>query len=527
MAINDQAQESWATRAKANQITLGLWVLAFLPLFVVFLIWSWNRPSYQFFPVALIAAGMLASRAGRESGRMLSPGNLLITRCLVLGAAIVFLVANVLWSPWLNFIAFLLGITSVFWGLGGNPLCLAFLPAILMLVIILPPPLNMDESLTLWLRSVATKSSCALLDWLGVINVQDGNTIQLPGRTLLMEEACSGINSFVLCNALCLFWLLWLRRPLAWLWLAFPATSIFVIIGNIFRITTCAWIYYRWHLDLLSGLSHTIFGLILLLGYCGLVLSLEQLLAFFFQSPSLAKPNAPANPPPISRRASQPVLGFKHASVILAVVGMAFFAGHLFRRGNQAATYSSADLAREIDLTMPESLAGWDRINSNSGNLTMVQTLGIHSRSWQYENGGIVAILAADYPLDGYHDVSVCYRNSGWLVLSASQVLVGTNHVEASASQLELEKNQQHAVVFQSVIDARGNWLARPKALGSRFIPAPALAGYRIQLISAGDGDGYVAMSKSTENQLTQLYFAARQILVPQIVQQLAQTHNK
>ena len=517
---------SWEARAKANQFSLGIWILAFLPLLWFFLAWSWHRPAYQFFPMALIAAGMLAWRAVRQSDRALPPGSLLVTRYLVLGASIIFLLANVLWSPWLNFIAFLVGVIAALWGLGGKPLCRAFAPVIFMLVIILPPPLNGDETLTLWLRTVATKSSCALLDSLGVVQVEDGNTIQVPGRTLFMEDACSGINSFVLCNAFCLFWFLWQRRPVSWLWIAFPATSIFVM-GNILRITTCASAFFFWHLDLLSGWPHDIFGLVLLLGYCGLILSLDQLLVFFLVSPAKTRSKSPPpRPPTVSGIPSQPVLGFKYSAVTLAAVGLVFFAAHLPWRDGPGQTYGS-NAGQELDLTMPANLGGWHRINSNFGDLTMVQTLGIHSRSWQYESSGIVASLAVDYPLDGFHDVSICYVNSGWQVRSTARLLAGQDNGDVHATRLALEKNQQNAVVFHSVIDAEGNWLSKPKALGDRFIPTPTQAGYRIQLISPGDGGGYVAISQTTESQLAALYLSARQILVPQIINQLAKTHNK
>jgi len=99
----------------------------------------------------------------------------------------------------------------------------------------------------------AVNTSSALLDWLRVTHVLEGNTLLLPGKTLLVEEACSGINSFILCNAFCLFWILWQRRTLGWLWLAMPATSLFVVLGNVIRITAGTAAYYYWQVNLLSG----------------------------------------------------------------------------------------------------------------------------------------------------------------------------------------------------------------------------------------------------------------------------------
>ena len=44
---------------------------------------------------------------------------------------------------------------------------------------------------------MAVGASSALLDCLHVPHLMDGNTLQLLGKKLLVEEACSRVNSFV------------------------------------------------------------------------------------------------------------------------------------------------------------------------------------------------------------------------------------------------------------------------------------------------------------------------------------------
>jgi len=61
--------------------------------------------------------------------------------------------ANILWSPWLGYIAFFLGMAAALWGWRQTAVE-AFGPAGLMLLVILPPPLGWDQTLILWLRSV-------------------------------------------------------------------------------------------------------------------------------------------------------------------------------------------------------------------------------------------------------------------------------------------------------------------------------------------------------------------------------------
>jgi len=525
----DFSADTLVTRIRANRVALILAALGFTPLLWVFFVLSWGRPEYQFFPLALFAAGLLAWRSVKTT---VAAGNLGITRLLTLATGVVCLLANILWSPWLGYIAFFLGMAAALWGLGGKPLLKAFGPAGLMLLVILPPPLGWDQTLILWLRSVAVNTSSALLDWLRVTHVLEGNTLLLPGKTLLVEEACSGINSFILCNAFCLFWILWQRRTLGWLWLAMPATSLFVVLGNVIRITAGTAAYYYWQVNLLSGWPHEIFGLLLLLGYCGLVLSVDQLLIFLTQpsrSPSAVrdeKTSPPVAAPFPDGFRSGPVFGFKFAGAFLAAVGLGVFAIHLFGGGSHAiAALPNLSSTRELKLSLPASLAGWQRINSSSGNLALVQTLGVHSIIWHFQREGIEAAVAVDYPLDGFHNVKFCYTLNGWRVLAEAKLALPQSREDLHAIKLTLGQSIRHAVVFHSVVDGHGAWLSAPQALADRFtdtIAAPK-TGYRIQLMTGG----YAPLSEAAEAATQELFLQARQTLVPQLVAQLRKTAAK
>ncbi len=521
--------DTLVARIKANRVNLFLAALGFTPLLWVFFCLSWHRPAYQFFPLALVAAAMLAWRAVKQTGKTVASGNLWITRLLALATGVVCLLANILWSPWLGYIAFLLGMAAALWELGGKPLLKAFAPAGLMLLTILPPPLGWDQTLTLWLRSVAVDTSSALLDWLRVTHVQDGNTIQLPGKTLLMEEACSGINSFILCNAFCLFWVLWQRRPLGWLLPALPATSLFVMLGNVIRITGGAMGFYYWQVNLLSGWQHETFGLLLLLVYCSLILSWDQLLVFLTQSASSpsavqgGKASPPVAMPLPDRLDSGPVFGFKFAGTFFVVMGIGFFATHLFGGGRHGlAALPNFSSPRELKLSLPSSLAGWQRINSNAGDQALVKTLGVHSISWRFQREGIEAVVAVDYPLDGFHNVKHCYINNGWRAMAEEELFLPQSHEDLHAIKLTLEQSIRHAVVYHSVMDERGAWLSAPKAVASRFT-APPQAGYRVQLITGG----YSPLSGAAAAASQELFFQARQTLVPQLVGQLGKSTAK
>jgi exosortase len=530
--------DTLGSRIKANRVHLLLAALGFTPLLWDFFALAWKRPAYQFFPMALVAAALLARRAAPPAGLPVAPGTPGVNRWLVLAAVLVCLGANALWSPWLAFAAVLLGLAAVLWGLGGRPLLRAWTPAGLMLLAIMPPPLHLDERLTVWLRSVAVQASGGLLDWLGVTFVQDGNTLQLPGKTLFVEEACSGINSFVLCNVFCLFLCLWRRRPVWWLPPALFAASLFVVLGNVLRITLCTAADFFWHQDLLAGWRHETLGLVLLLGYCGLILSFDQCLVWLFPSgaaPALwPDPRRVKKAPPASARAlppapARPLLGFKLTGVFFAVLGLGVFAAHLLLGRDQVLMpMPGLHASPVLKLSLPDRLAGWQRINPVSGDQSLVRTAGVHSDSWHFQRDGAQAMVAVDYPLDGFHNVKICYVDNGWRVQAEEALVNPRSHEDLHALRLTLYQDIRHALVFHSVLDQRGDWLCGQLTLSGRFVytgqilsgslvnSAPP-TGYRIQLITGG----YAPISAATAAAARDLFFQARQVLVPQITARL------
>jgi len=520
--------DSLRARIRANWLGLALAALGFAPLLWVFFVMSWTRPAYQFFPMALFAAGALGWRVIKQQDLRVVAGDLWLARSLALVTGLTYLLANILWSPWLGYVAFLLGLVAALWSLGGLPLLKVFVPVGLMLAIILPPPLNGDVTLTVWLRTVAVHTSSSLLDWLQVTHAQDGNTLLLPGKTLLVEEACSGINSFILCNAFCLFWGLWQRRSPVWFLFALPVTSVFVVVGNVIRITVGAAANYFRHVDLLSGRPHEILGLVLLLGYCTLILSFDQLLVFLTKSDrqlavSEDQKPAPTPPstlnPPLSTLQSPPSTVPKFASLFLALVGMAFLAAHLVLGGRHGlAKMPSLSSIRQLNLTLPASVAGWERINADAGDLGWVQTLGVRSSDWHFQHNGIRAIVAMDYPLDGFHNVKGCYLGMGWQVLAEKELLLPPSGEDLHAIKLELQKSLQHALVLHSVVNGQGGWLSAPLNVSSRFANTVGSmqTGYRVQMISAG----YQPLSPAAEADCQALFLQARQLLLRQLLDQ-------
>lgn len=143
------------------------------------------------------------------------------------------------------------------------------------------------------MRVLAVRGSSSVLDSLGVIHALSGNVIEIPGQRLLVDEAAAHKFSFG-APGLCAV----LRPVAAAISAAHPLDLVnalgIVLLGNLARITLGAWVKFRYGIDILTGTVHQVAGLLLFPTYIGIILSMDQLLAYLLN--------------PIRRRRQQPGL---------------------------------------------------------------------------------------------------------------------------------------------------------------------------------------------------------------------------
>jgi len=117
---------------------------------------------------------------------------------LVIGASLLLLVAGRLGAELfltrVSLIGVLAGTVAFVWG-GAHVRILAFPLAFLLFMV--PLPAIVFNQLTLPLQLVASSAGEWLIRACGIPILRDGNVLQLPGRSLEVVEACSGIRSIV------------------------------------------------------------------------------------------------------------------------------------------------------------------------------------------------------------------------------------------------------------------------------------------------------------------------------------------
>jgi exosortase len=182
-----------AAAAIAVAIVLGL-----VPLLHKFLVNLGEREQYAFYPLLSLAALLLALFRLRElPAASLRRGSWWVAGPLLLFALGLSAVGAVFYMRWFAAPAALVTLAAVVWRLGGPVVARTLLPVGVLLLVIIPPPFHLDEAFTQSLQRVAVQKSSALLDMLHVPHVRTGTVIEIPGHRLMIEEACSGINSLL------------------------------------------------------------------------------------------------------------------------------------------------------------------------------------------------------------------------------------------------------------------------------------------------------------------------------------------
>jgi exosortase len=110
----------------------------------------------------------------------------------------------------------------------------AFPLAFLLLAI--PLPYVVYYGLTQPLQGVAARAAVAGLNLVGILTVREGNIIHLPGTSLEVAEACSGIRSLYAFLALGALLARSLPVPGWARWLVFAATIPLSVVGNALRV---------------------------------------------------------------------------------------------------------------------------------------------------------------------------------------------------------------------------------------------------------------------------------------------------
>ncbi len=484
--------------SRQRLILLGVIGLALchLPLLAAYGQQLWSREHYQFFPCALAGFAILAMHRTRRLGAI-EPGRCWLGLVLACAAWGMLLAGTLLQSPWLGMVALLLLVVAVAYTLGGARLLGAIAGPWCLLLLILYPPFGLDSWLILHLQTLVSSLASRLLDVFGIVHLMAGNVVQIPGHQLMVEEACSGINSLFSVLALTLFYLAWVRRRWPHALAVFLMAFGWVVAVNVCRVALLTFVTSEWDLDLLEGWRHQAVGFVLFLVCFGLVVSSDRLLLFLTATGQhFLSHFADGQLPQFGGHASRTRWSLPARTWLTSPVALVPFAVlGLLQLGLDWAyphTAPTADVAEPLPIgteTLPAELAGWQRVGEVQRKTRAEGRMyGLFSHVWTYRRGKVQAQVSLDYAFLGWHDLSLCYSSSGWAVTNQEQV-PGQGETPPCTALVLKKPLAEYGYLWFGLLDSQGHWQQdrRPASLTGRLYQRfvdrePVYPSYQVQV---------------------------------------------
>ena len=435
--------------------------MAHVPLLLAHGRLLWLRPHYQFFPIVVAGAAILAGRAWRQA--MVGPPAPRLGAILLGLNWVMLATAVVLGSPWLGAVAFweLLAAAAVL--IGGLSALRAALPALAFLLLVIPPPFDLDTRLVNGLQSLTSKCSDRVLDYVGVLHVRSGNVVEVADKKYGVDEACSGINSLLSTLAVTLFYIFWTRVYWVRAILLILAAVFWVVVANVIRVVLIVWVDHRWGLDLSKDeyngyllYQHTILGFILFGLTLAVLASTDRFLRFLGSAvrwDTDLPDTTQMGPVPTRGPAHLPTVGW--ATVTPALVGYALlvlFQAQDYRLGPLAS--SETELVKYYNTfsadDLPAAIGPWQRQPEFAADdRKRDDPFGAHFRTWRYRRNNQLAVLSFDYPFSGWHDLRWCYGGIGWTIGQAefhTQPLPGGARMDYTRFDMSRAEQRHHLV---------------------------------------------------------------------------------
>lgn len=254
---------TWRGRRGAGlALSLALLLLA-VPTYVELARGDWHDEAYAHGPIVLAVCAFLAWRRRGAFARPTHPAPALGTLALAFGLA-AYIVGRSQGLTALEVGAQLPIVAGVLLVVGGMELLRRFMVPLLLLAFIVPLPGFILDALTAPLKVGVSAAVAALLHAAGYPVVREGVVLDVGRYSLLVADACSGLNSIygLLAMALVYAQLTPPARAARVAWLAASAVPI-AVAANIVRVLFLVLVTYHFGAAAGQGAVHTAAGVIL------------------------------------------------------------------------------------------------------------------------------------------------------------------------------------------------------------------------------------------------------------------------
>jgi EpsI family protein len=417
--------ERWLVPGVLATLALGLWVAIYFPT-LVSLVRRWNSDAnYSHgFLVPLVSVFLFKQSLESTSSRAslnIAGGAIVgaIVSTLAMGLSIgTVLVPSVI----VESASMLLALAGLALLIGGWNWWRHLWAPIGFLIFMVPWPSELYSKAAFPLQLFSSRVAAVILELCGLSVLRDGNLIHLPGQTMHVAQACSGMRQLTAFLAIAACAALLVRRPL-WYRVTLLISSVAIaFLVNVLRVTFTGLVIYSFGVRWTEGVLHTIEGLVMIVLGLGILLAEIRLLDWLMTSTPCESPEAGqggrTNPgtstgrkPMADPRTLRNRLSF---AVVLLLVGLG-------GRAALARQFQSDDaptsLARPL-ADFPKKIGAWVGIDDAPRKevLDMMKLDDYLQRVYRHPSGQEVVlwISFSKTSRDQYHYPTVCMEGSGW-----------------------------------------------------------------------------------------------------------------
>jgi len=209
----------------------------------------------------------------------IEPASWMLGLFIIVGAIIIFLAGHIAVEYYFQRSSLIILIWGIIGYIYGKSAFRIFFPPMLLLLLAVPLPEIVVNALTLPLKSMVSSFSAEMLRSLNIAALQEGNILLLPGITIEVVNACSGIRSVFALFVLAFLFAHDMKSLLQKISLV-VLTIPLAIFTNSLRITTTGILAGHWNKDAALSFYHDFGGWGIFVLSLVLLLLLKRLIIF-------------------------------------------------------------------------------------------------------------------------------------------------------------------------------------------------------------------------------------------------------
>jgi len=554
--------DKYVSNWKLIALPYAIAILAQLPMLLLYFRNLFlDKPHYQTAPFAFLATIVIAYVRWPKEAKM--PFHRSVLSDLLLGLGVVFGVFCVLFawpSAAAGSVMFL--VASLLARTVDKESLKSLWPAALPMFVYLTLPSGYDIQLITWLQRVSARWTSRLLDLYGLGHYMDGTVIQVPGREHYgIEAACSGVQSFFTLMFIAVLFVVIYRRPFFRSALLITSAVFWALFMNTVRIFLIP-VLDQFDIDVAHGFPHALLGWGTLAVGVVLLLSTDQFMTFLFGpvDPEVGKSGpfgklitkawnglvsgevAEDDKKKRKKKTRKPITNAGKLAIwslcgILALAGLwsSFDVAYSFTTAPDYIRFFDSNVMRSFEENdLPKEVDQWTALED--GHAIEIRKhgsdLGNRSDKWQYQGSQFATTISLDQPFPGWHELTTCYRNSGWELISRERRGSFAPGVDPSTSgqwpyiiaEFKRETGERGFLIFAMFnsagepVNPPANWNRMVHFFSgvanrmSNRVRASLFdnSTYQIQAFTASYGDG---LGEASENEIESHFLKIREII--------------